>query len=173
MFRLCTALVLAAGLATALAAADTPLATGGAAAFDSTWAGGMTKSLVDAPAQGGKALQLVVTEVPDQPWKAQTWVLPLAADIAAGDTVKITFMARTTAPAGGSGEISAIVGMKAAPYKQTVSQKVTIGSEWKEYTVSGTAKEALPGDQARFGFIAGYQVQTVEIAKISVVKTTK
>ncbi len=169
MFRLCTALILAAGLA----AADTPLLTGGAAAFEASWAGGMTKALVDAPAQGGKALQLVVTEVPDQTWKAQTWVLPLAADIAAGDTVTITFTARTTAPAGGSGEISAIVGMKAAPYKQTVSQKVAIGSEWKEYTVSGTATEALAGADARFGFTAGYQVQTVEIAKISVVKTTK
>lgn len=168
MIRLCTALV----LATALAAADTPLASG-ADAFATNWAGGMAKSLVDAPAQGGKAVQLVVSEIPDQPWKAQTWITPLAADIAAGDTVKITFTARTTAPAGVSGVVTAVVGMKAAPYKQTVYQKLEIGSEWKEYTVSGEAKEALAGADARFGFIAGYQIQTVEIAKISVVKVGK
>lgn len=168
MIRLCTALV----LATAISAADTTL-TSGAEAFDGKWAGGMTKTLVDAPTQGGKAVQLVVAEVPDQQWKAQTWVTPLAADIAAGDTVKITFTARCTAPAGTSGQLNAAVGMKAAPYKQVVYQKLEIGSEWKEYTVSGEAKEALAGADARFGFTAGFQIQTLEIAKISVVKVGK
>jgi hypothetical protein len=168
MIRLCAALV----LATAISAADTQLA-GGAEAFDGTWVGGMTKSLVDAPAQGGKAVQLVVSEVPDQTWKAQTWVTPLAADIAAGDTVKITLTARCTAPAGTSGMLNVIVGMKAAPYKQIVYGKLEIGSEWKEYTVSGEAKEALAGADARFGFTAGFQVQTLEIAKISAVVVGK
>lgn len=168
MFRLCTALVLAA----ALSAADTQLA-GGAESFEAAWAGGMTKSLVDAPTQGGKALQLVVAEVPDQTWKAQTWVTPLAADIVAGDTVTITFTARCTAPAGTSGQLNVAVGMKAAPYKQAVYQKVEIGSEWKEYTISGEAQEALAGADARFGFTAGFQIQTLEIAKIAVVKVAK
>jgi len=115
----------------------------------------------------------VVAEVPDATWKAQTWVTPLAGDIAVGDTVKITFTARCTAPAGTSGALNAVVGMKAAPYKQIVYQKLEIGSEWKEYTISGEAKEALAGADARFGFTAGFQIQTLEIAKINVVKVGK
>lgn len=169
MIRLCSALL----IATAACAADTDIYAGGAAGFESVWVGGMAKALVDAPAQGGKAVQLTVTEVPDQSWKAQTWITPLAADIAAGDTVKITFTARCTAPAGASGALTAVVGMKAAPYKQIVYQKLEIGSDWKEYTVSGEAKEALAGADARFGFVAGFQVQTLEIAKIAVVKVGK
>lgn len=167
MLRLSTALV----LATALAAADTPLANGGAEAFAAVWAGGMTKSVVDAPAQGGKALQLVVASVPEKTWQAQTWVTPLAADIAEGDTLTISFTARCVA--GGTGQLDAIIGMKAAPYKQTLTQHLEIGAEWKEYTAKGVAKEALAGEQARFGFVAGYLIQTIEIAKISVIKAGK
>lgn len=158
-------------LTTALSAAEIALYAGGAAGFEQVWVGGMARALVDAPDQGGKAVQLTVTEVPDQSWKAQIWVLPLAADIAPGDRVTIAFTARCTAPAGASGTLKAAVGMKSAPYKQLVQKQFEIGSAWKEYVVTGEAKEALAGADARFGFTAGFQVQTIEIAGIRVVKS--
>lgn len=166
-----TALALATLCGATLAAADTPLITGGAEAFAEVWCGGLTKTLVDAADQGGKAIQLVVAEKPEQPWGAQTWVTPLAADIAAGDTVKITLTARCTSPE--QGEISVAVGMNAEPWTQTVAEKLTVGKEWKEYTISGVAGAALAAANGRFGFSAGYQVQTLEIAKITVVDLGK
>lgn len=164
-------LVLASLCTATLAAADTALIDGGAAAFEEVWAGGLTKSLVDAPAQGGKAVQLVVAEKPEQPWGAQTWISPIKADIAEGDTVEIKLTARCTS--GEPGEISVSVGMNKEPWTQTVAQKLDVGGEWKEYTISGVAKAALPAADGRFGFSAGYKVQTIEIAKITVVDQGK
>lgn len=160
-------------LCTAAFAADTPLIDGGADAFAEVWAGGMAKSLVDAPTQGGKALQLVVSEKPEQPWGAQTWITPIKADIAAGDTVQIKISARCTAPAGQSGQLSVSIGLNSEPWTQTVAEKIEVGSEWKEFTVTGVAKEGLAAAGGRFGFQLGYQVQTIEIAKISVVDLGK
>jgi hypothetical protein len=163
------ALVLACGASAALSleAADKPLIDGGAAAFETVWSEGLAKSLVDAPAQGGKALRLVVPSKPEQPWNAQTWVTPLLADIAAGDTVRITLSARCVAPSQ-SGEISVSVGLNADPWTETAAEKLDVGPEWKEYTITGVAQDALPAASGRFGFSVGYQVQTIEVAKIVV-----
>ena len=158
---------------TTLAAADTPLIEGGAAAFDEVWAGGLTKALVEGPAEGAKALRLTVAEKPANFWDAQTWITPLKADIAEGDTVEIKLTARTTAPAAGGGQLGVSVGLNAEPWSQAVAETLTVGTEWKEYTISGVAKAALPAASGRFGFTVGYQAQTIEIAKITVVDLGK
>ncbi|MCK6491215.1 MAG: hypothetical protein L6R48_23435 [Planctomycetes bacterium] len=157
----------------AVTAADTPLIDGGVEAFAEVWAGGLDKSLVEAPTQGGKALKLVVSEKPEQPWGAQTWVTPIKADIATGDTVQIKLSARCLAPAGQSGQLSVSIGLNAEPWTQTVAEKLEIGNEWKEYTVTGVAAASLSAAAGRVGFLAGYQIQTIEIAKITVLDLGK
>ncbi|MBI5939849.1 MAG: hypothetical protein HY859_05420, partial [Caulobacterales bacterium] len=145
------ALVISSLITASLAAADTPLIDGGVDAFAEVWAGGMEKSLVDAPAQGGKALRLEVSEKPEQPWGAQTWITPIKADIAAGDMVQVKLSARCLAPAGKSGQLHVSIGLNAEPWTETVAEKLEVGSDWKEYTVTGVAKDVLAAAGARFG----------------------
>ena len=165
--HLALVLLCGASAAVTLGAADKSLIDGGAPAFEMVWSEGMTKSLVDVPAQGGKVLHVVVPSKTEQPWNAQTWVTPLATDIAAGDTVRITLSARCVAPSQ-SGEISVSVGMNADPWTETAAEKLDVGPEWKDYTITGVAQDALPAASGRFGFVVGYQAQTIEVAKIVV-----
>lgn len=168
-----SALLITSLITAAVSAADTPLIEGGVEAFAEVWAGGLDKSLVDAPAAAGKVLRLVVSEKHEQPWGAQTWVTPIKADIAAGDTIQIKLSARCLAPAGQGGQLGVSLGLNAEPWTQTVTEKLEIGSEWKDYTVTGVAAAALSAATGRVGFQAGYQIQTLEIAKITVLDLGK
>ena len=156
-----------------LSAAETPLVKGGAEAFAKSWSVGLVKTVADVPAQGGPVLTIAVEAKPEKQWEAQTSVSPLAADIAEGDTIRVTFSARTTLPADKPGRMTVALGLNGAPYTQTLTQVVEPGVEWKEFTVTAVAKAALPAAQARFGFVVGYQAQTIEIAKLAVVDLGK
>lgn len=165
MIRTCTAFVFAIA---ATFAADTMLVEGGVETFAPMWAGGLEKSLVDGPNNAGKALRLEVKTQPEQPWMAQIWLVPLKANIAEGDTLRVTLRARCIAPADGTGKIQVAVGQNAPPYNHLLTETIVAGAEWKEFTISGVATEATTADKGRFGFVVGQQVQTVEIANIAV-----
>ncbi len=164
----CVAFALAG--ATGLSAADIVLVHN-IQEFEPSLIEGSTKTMIDAADQGGRALHFEVPTKPEFEWNAQTWVRPVAANIAEGDIISITFSARSLQPA--TGIVSVSVGLGDAPYTAVLGKKVELTSEWKDYEITGPAKIGLTADQARFGFVYGFQAQTFEIAKLSVVNKGK
>jgi hypothetical protein len=148
-----------------LHAADVTLVNG-VESFANVWIESGVKTLVAGPENKGKALRIALENKPENDWQGQTWVLPLAADISKGDALALTFQARAITPA--TAMVKTAIGLANAPYTSVLEKKLEIGSEWKDYEISGTAEQDLSAASARFGFTFGGQVQTFEISDLHV-----
>jgi hypothetical protein len=155
--------------AASLTAADTTLLEGDLGSFVNDRAIRTTVVLVDGADQGGKVLQVRVSEMPEAPWKAQAWTSSISAPIDTGDTLVITLKARCVEPAGDVGKLCILVGQNCPPYQEVATKTIQIGADWKEYTFNAVSSLDIPAGQVRVGFLAGYKVQTIEISSMTAI----
>lgn len=158
--------------ATSLTAADTTLLEGDLGSFVNNLASRTKVALVDGTDQVGKVLELRVSEKPEAAWKAQVWTQSLSAPIAAGNSIVVTLKARCVEPTGSMGQLSIVVGQNRPPYQEVLTHPIQIGAEWKEHTFTYVSSLDVPAGQVRVGFLAGYLIQTVEIASMTVIIRT-
>jgi hypothetical protein len=153
-----------------LGAAETSLISG-VSVFKDEWIESATKSIVEGPGQDAKALRIELATKPKNEWQAQTWTRALAGGVETGDTVVITFQARSIEPA--TGHLKVTLGMADAPYTPVVSKKVVLTSSWQTYEVKEVVSQGQAVETLRFGFTFGDQAQTFEIADLTVVNQGK
>jgi hypothetical protein len=139
--------------------------------FKDVWIENATKTLVDGPTKEDKALRIEVYAKQSEEWQAQTWVRPLAGNVAEGDSVEIAFDARAIEPAAAG--ISITLGLGDAPYTQVVKKQFEFGQNWQHYEFTEVAKHSLAATDGRFGFTFGTQIQTFEICKLTVTNKPK
>ncbi len=159
-------LLLAMGLFSPLMAVDLELVKKVEEFGSEVWIENATKTLVDGPTAEGKALRIEVPTKTDEEWQAQTWIRPLAENIAEGDTIVIAFEGRAIEPA--TAQIKVSVGLGDAPYTQVVGKKIELGQTWQKYEITGVAKSSLLAADGRFGFTFGKMIQTFEICHLTV-----
>lgn len=165
-----SALLMAMTLTGVLSAAETALVSH-VKEFKDVYIEGATKSFVEGPTKDTKALHIVVETQPAEEWLAQTWVRPLSDGVQEGDTVIISFRARSVD--GDTATVKTSVGLGDAPWTTVVGEKLELTKQWKKYEVKKVASQAMTAEEARFGFIFGFRAQTFEIADLKVVKVTK
>lgn len=153
-----------------LGAAETSLISG-VSVFKNEWIESATKSIVEGPGQDAKALRIELATKPKDEWQAQTWTRALAGGVETGDTVVITFQARSIEPA--TGHIKVTLGLAEAPYTPVVSKKVVLTSDWQTYEVKEVVSQGQAVETLRFGFTFGDQAQTFELADLAVVNQGK
>lgn len=150
----------------AASAAEVEIYREGVEGFASTWASSATREFSDDAAQGGKVMRIVVEKATEQLWNAQTFVTPLAADIAKDARVSVKFRARCLQP--GKGRLTVQLGLAKDPYTPLLDKTFEIGQEWAAYSISAAAAEPLAAQDGRFGFMYGHQAQTLEISALQV-----
>ena len=134
--------------------------------------GGDQGSAVKVPVTGqefSEAMKVTVaTARPDQPWSAQLVVTFSAGTVKSGDKLLITYMARCVGGAG-KGKATAKVQLATTDHAMVgMTGTAKIGPEWERINQTFVAKLDVPEGKGEVVIFLGEQVQTVEIAKVSV-----
>ncbi len=113
---------------------------------------------------GGAAYNIRVKKKKKNPWDTATRI-PMTADIADGETIIVSFWARAVKPPKGSdtGKITVALQRNIDPYDAVVQEDIDLGTEWKLYTVGGTANRSYPANRGSLNFNLAHAKQTVEL----------
>jgi GH35 family endo-1,4-beta-xylanase len=116
-----------------------------------------------------EALQAVVREQTPNPWDVQLQTRT-AAPIRKGDVLLATFQFRTEASRQESseGETEFVLELGRPPWTKSASFPVRAGRQWKKVHVPFRATMDHPAGEAHVNFRLGFQVQTIQIAAVTV-----
>ena len=123
--------------------------------------------VVDASgAPGGNALRVRARRGAN-PWDVQA-TSPAGGDIAAGDVVLLAFYARAEQAAEGGSRLPVRLQLAGAPYTSLLDGTKTIGTEWRQYCLSGVAAQAFRGDLTNVSIHLGAADQVVDLGPVFV-----
>lgn len=113
-----------------------------------------------------KGLRSVVANDVSNFWDAQIQ-FPSVSGISVNDVILVSFYARTISSIQetGEGSVTAII-EHGVSYAKEISQKISIGSEWKQYFASVKSASSWTTSQVRYALFVGYASQTVEFADV-------
>ena len=118
---------------------------------------------------GGQAYQVRVKKKQQNPWDVQV-ALPISGGVEAGETVAISFWARTEKPVKGleTADFDVVVQRNGAPYDGPISKRINPTTEWALYSANGVAEKGIKAGKVQVGFHMGRAAQTVEFGQFYV-----
>ena len=130
-----------------------------------------TQATLDVdPADGvpfDRAVRVAVTNPGDEQWSVQL-VLNTVGDVAAGDTVLLTFFARGGGGDSGPVRAEAYLQQIGGSYSKLASAEVAAGGAWTQYLAPAGVSAAQPDGTHQFVVHLGFQPQTVEIGGLEI-----
>jgi len=125
--------------------------------------------VVDADIPSGQAISSRTKKRKSKPWDVALWV-KMDGAVKKGDQVQMRFWARTAKPPKGKdkAEFVVFVGRDEEPYDYIISEEFSPDTEWKSYTLTGTANADYNSGKLKAEYQLGKQKQTVEFGGIYV-----
>jgi hypothetical protein len=124
----------------------------------------LVAEVVAGPEQGSSALQVTVAEEPDlkKYMIGASQIIPSA--IAATDTVKLRFMARSPQ----SVTIGAVLHTVQSPHRNKMYKNFILTPEWKTYEAIDTKPEAFVAGEAMIEFFMSFSPGQIEITNVEI-----
>lgn len=122
----------------------------------------------DSGVQGGQALRVHVAAKGANPWDISLAV-PVNKPIKAGDKLILAFWARLVEGPGGASTATlpyCAVQLAKPPYSAVISGSVDIGTEWKMYSVTGTADKAYKAGDVGIGIQLATAKQVIDFGPV-------
>ncbi len=133
--------------------------------------GAVSKAIKNSASPGGGAFQITSPRRGATLYEIGTNA-PISAAIKPGQRITVAFYARAVKAdtADGQGIIGVRIQQNTAPYAGFGDARVTVGTEWKLYEVSGVSDRAIPAGQGVIGFQLSGAKQTIEIGQTIVIE---
>jgi len=125
--------------------------------------------VVEAATPSGQAISAKIKKRKKNPWDVALWV-DMDGAVKKGDQIEMRFWARTAkAPKSkDQAEFIVFVGRSEEPYDYIISEKFSPSTDWKSYTLTGTAKANYNSGKLKAEYQLGKQAQTVEFGGLYV-----